>query len=320
MGFTATLLPLGTNAGVLTAPHQQPLSYLLELKVTSNTERKGNEKYQILLDVGSKYAADPRYVNPENLEAIFLSHAHLDHTRYLGSVVKLLKKHKRNRPLYVYCQAHAWNQLKWLIKLKCGSIPNFIQYEPTSLVMDDPFLKSHTKHTTTDFSQIKQLPDLELGNRFKISIVVAPAKHSKNSVAYRFKIAQIHDAKQSDDEQLDFIFCPDTSYSSEHLIPFAQDTTFWLLDAGFTKEEIDRRYEMFQKNEKGGEIVCHSSPYYSGKLCQAANVKNYVIIHYVWTRFANNYQEFPEKVSERARQTYAGNIIVSLDLKPISLR
>lgn len=314
----ATLLPLGTNAGVLTGPNQQPLSYVLEIRQLSTLNSENGQKIQILFDVGSKFAVDPKYVQNDALVAVFLSHDHLDHTRYLGPLIKRLKKQQRTRPLFVYCQENAWGFIRWLIRISCGHIPSFVQFIPTNVMLDDPRLKSHTKTSRTDYRQISHLAPLIIQKTLHISIDVAPAKHSKSAVAYRLKLATLVN-ENIGTTQLDLVFSPDTSYQSDHLIPFAQNTTYWLLDAGYTKEEIDLRFEKFQKRQRGGEIVCHSSPHYSGRLCEAAHVKNYIVIHYVWPRFGKTLTEFIDNVKTRIKAVYSGNIIISLDLQPIIL-
>ncbi len=306
--FSATLLPLGTRAGLLTVPKARNTTYLLKIV-------KNSEEYQILFDVGSKRVLQNDYVDVKKLKAVFLSHAHLDHTIYLGLFIRRLKKEKRKEPLPIYCHENGWKYLKWWIRFFCFGIPDFVKHIPLKLEIEDPHLKSYEKECKTDLSQIKELDSLGLEDGLEIEIKVAPALHSVSSVVYRFNFF----SQSMPNYFLDFMFSPDTSYSSEHLIPFAKNAKYWLLDTSFAKEIIDERYEWFQNHKRGGEIVCHSGPYYSGKICQEANVKNYIMGHYVWERYTDKYENVEDALISRAREIYDGNIIVSLDLKPISL-
>jgi ribonuclease BN (tRNA processing enzyme) len=270
------------------------------------------DKFQILLDVGSKYSADPRYVDPERLTAVFLSHIHLDHTAFIGQLLRMLKKVKRTIPLPIYCQAHTWSQIKILIWLACGRIPSFVRWVPVGLKMEDPYLKSHSKICHTDFTQIRTLEPLQFSDALKMGISAAPAKHSSDSVAFRFKI-------QDSTHQLDFLFTPDTSYTSTHLVPFAKKADYWLLDAGYPKEEIERRFAKFERNERGGEIVCHSSPQHSGQLCATAGVKTYVVVHFKWPDYAATYGDLEKNMLSLIRPIYSGNVIVTQDLRPVEM-
>ena len=67
------------------------------------------------------------------------------------------------------------------------------------------------------------------------------------------------------------------------------------------------------------EIVCHSGPHYSGIICEKSKIENYIVGHYCWDRFTDKFENTEEAMASRARETYSGNIIVSLDLQPINL-
>lgn len=276
--------------------------------------------HQVLFDAGSRRILDEKYVRSDLLRAVFLSHAHLDHTLYLGKLIRRLKREGRETPLLVYCHENAWKSLRWWIRLFCFRVPKFVKYMSMGLKMGDPHLKTHRKECQTDLSQSKVLKPIKLGENLLLSIKVAPALHSSGSVVYRIKVSAVATEDSTDSQSVDFAFSPDTSYSSDHLIPFVKNVDYWLLDSAFAKEIIDERYKKFQNHERGGEIVCHSGPYYSGRLCELASVKNYVMIHYVWNRYAANYEDVDNAMIQRARETYGGNIIVSKDLKSIEMR
>jgi ribonuclease BN (tRNA processing enzyme) len=318
MTFNAEILPLGTRAGILDAPHQKATCYLLKLKNLYPNDKTESIEHQILFDVGTQRVKSSQYIDYKNLDLLFLSHGHLDHTLHLGSLLRMLKRKKRIRPLFVFCHENAWRPLKWWIRLWCGTIPKFVKLISLGLTIDNPYLKTHEKKSSTDYSQITHLEPIRLDDDFLVKISVAPAMHSNSSVAYRLKISSL-DKKSDSNKELDLIFSPDTSYQSNYLVPFAKDAQYWLLDSGFQKDVIDEYYEMYLKHEKGGEIVCHSSPYHSGKICEAASVKNYVVVHYVWPRYTDKFENVEENMISRIRPVYNGNIIVSFDLKPIQL-
>lgn len=327
--FQAELLPLGTRCGLINDPHQEPVAYLLKFRVNAGPARgtgeeersgEGNDgvvERHVLLDAGSNRVADPRYVDASKLDAVLLSHGHLDHTIHLGHLIRALRRQKRTRPLPVVCQSNSWRGMRWLIRLfNWGRVPRFVRHVPVNLTMDRAYLKSHERASATDYTQVSSLPPLALGSELELHLQVAPAMHSKSSVAYRMTVVPRTGTQA---RCLDLVFSPDTSYASTHLVPFVRGAKYWLLDSGFWKEEIDRRYEMFQAHEKGGEVVCHSSPYYSGRLCEAAGVENYVVIHYLWSRFAETHEATAAGIRARARETFTGNVVVTFDLQPVSL-
>ncbi|MBD3354163.1 MAG: MBL fold metallo-hydrolase [Candidatus Lokiarchaeota archaeon] len=304
--FSAIMLPLGTRAGVIPVKHAEATAFLLKI-IEEDSE------YQILFDAGSKRILNKEFINPAKIIAVFLSHAHLDHTMYLGRFLRFLRRSGRKKPLYIYCHNNGWKSLKWWIRLFCCRIPEFVYHIPIDLEIYNPYLKTHKKDCKTDLTQISKLKALKIGKHLIMNIRAAPALHCVSSVAYRINI-------RGDREHLDFVFSPDTSYNSMHLIPFAKNAMYWLLDSAFAKEIIDERYDRFLEHKRGGEIVCHSGPYYSGKLCQQANVGTYIMIHYIWNRYTEKFEDTENALTTRAKRTFDGNIIVSFDLVLITLK
>ena len=308
MDFEAVLLPLGTDAANRNK-YQEFSGYLLKLQ-------NGKNYSSILLDCGNKYCASLDIVNPENLELIILSHHHLDHTLYLGLLVKRLRKWGRKKPLSIVCHDYTWKKIKWLILLLNFGIPSFIKHISIPIPMSKPYLRTRKKKATTNYSRVFNLNYQFSAENFVMKIKASPAIHTRGTLAYRLKIY----VNSNSNRFLDLVYCPDTSFSSDHLIEFAKNTSYWLLDSTFRREYIDHEYTKFKENKRGGEISGHSCPYYSGKLCEKANASIYVIIHYFWERFAEKYKNTERNLMKRAQKSFSGALIVAKELEPILLK
>jgi len=248
--FRAVLLPLGTDAANRNR-YQKFTSHILNFYIYSN---RGEEQLrsQILLDAGCKRSSNLDFVNPEKLDAIFLSHSHFDHTRFIGLLIRHLKKTGRVRELPLVCRPNAWRRVKWIIKAFNFSIPEFLQYIPVNLQIFAPCLNSRTKESQTDFSQTVDLTNLPLGKELEVKSKAAPAKHSKNSVAYRFWVfSNRKDNRKTKSLCLDLVFTPDTSFQSTHLVSFAKNATHWMLDCTRQPDFIENTYQKYLKGKRG---------------------------------------------------------------------
>ena len=293
-----------------TVPRAHNTTYLLKIK-------EEDAEHHVVFDTGSRRLLNQKYVHYDKLRAIFLSHAHLDHTVYLGLFLRKIRKSSRKEPLYIVCHENGWKSLKWWIRLFNFRVPKFVRHVSPGLIIKKTHLKDPDKECQTDLSQIATLEPITLSENLVINTQVAPALHSVSSVVYRLNISHRNDESAP---HLDFMFSPDTSYTSTHLVSFAKNAAYWLLDAAFSKEEIDKRYRWFEEGKKGGEVVCHSGPHYSGKICEQAEVKTYIVGHYCWDRFADDYHDAQRDIIRRVKETFSGNVVVSLDLVSIPLQ
>jgi ribonuclease BN (tRNA processing enzyme) len=301
------ILPLGTCAANRN-PYQLFSSYLLEI-ITDV------QKIQILMDLGNKRAADLKYINPDQLKVIFISHQHLDHSLYIGKLIRKLSKLKRKEPLKIIANSITCKVIEKLIKLKNWfKIPSFVELIPSEFKENHRELEKYQDQE--NINQVNSLEPLifQMKNdiQFKLSIKITHTIHIKDSVAFRLGLEMV-DSTSTVLKKNELVYSPDTKYDSDNLIPFAKDVDYWLLDTTFHKDYI------IQEVAGGKNDPHHSSPEHSARLCRLANVKNYVIIHYFWSRFAEKYEDAEQNLLEMAKQEYSGNIIVSKDLHPIIL-
>ncbi|MHA1683047.1 MAG: MBL fold metallo-hydrolase [Promethearchaeota archaeon] len=291
MPVSICLLPLGTCAGNST-PFQYKSSYLLRLRNSGKTS-------DLLLDAGSSRVTSKEFINPLSLDAIFISHSHLDHSLYIGKLVKFLKEEKRTRALYIYSNKMTWRTIKWLILVANGfRIPDFVKHVSFGL----PARKSALTRLDARGKKIV----MKLSNDVEVSIESAYAKHKRDTVSLKIT------CKGDDDFQL--VYAPDTSCASKHLVAFARNASFWMLDSTFTKVQIAELYR-----EKG-QAPGHSSPYHSGLLCTEANVRVFIIVHYFWERFGPSFGIAVKNAGSDAANGFKGRIIVARDLDLIHLR
>jgi ribonuclease BN (tRNA processing enzyme) len=265
-------------------PLQKYCSYLLEIKKENNeiTTTK-----QILFDVGSSHTIS--HVDYQNLAAIFISHTHLDHIKYLGKLLRKIKGTKRKEPLLLYINAKSKELIKRLIRVNCIGIPKFLQ-----IIEVIPKEKNELK----DLSKIlQQLFDIE------IELKSEYADHPANALAYRLDFVSIVDKTN----RFDFVFCPDTAYKEE-LIPFMKNVDYCMFDTTFDDEGLEY---FIQK----GARITHCSPRFSGPLLEKAQVKNYVVIHYYWKRFGEDLPSAQQMVRRELSKYFKGNIILTEDLR-----
>jgi ribonuclease BN (tRNA processing enzyme) len=288
------LLPLGTCAANLTS-HQAYSSYLVKIQ-------SDQHQYSILMDAGTDRVLNFEYYSPETLEIFLLSHQHLDHSRFFVPLISQLQNLHRTKILHVI--AHKRAIAKLISKLKRhlkGIIPAFLEFHQIDL--------------NTDLNQIQQISPFlfKLSELNSLSILIHAQKaiHTKDSLAFRVWIREdLNSAIQS----LDYVYSPDTKFTSDHLATFAQNTDYWMLDTTFSNE-------ILEKSMKRRFLVhAHCSPKYSGRLCEKAHAKTYLVIHYFWKRFANQYVDVDRALIEDAQKEFHGKILVSHDLKEISLK
>lgn len=276
------LLPLGTCAANKTH-FQEQSSYLLE--ILTNEKR-----YQILFDAGSSRVNNDKFVNPKFLRAIFLSHWHIDHTRYLGPLLKKLVKYLNNLDVTIFVNPWTWRAVTLRMLIRNGFIT------PRNI-------KLHHIHSRTYRKQVK----FKLDEDFKIIITADRAVHSPDCIAYKVKIYSANDDKKL----TSFVYTPDTKFDSYDLSEFAYNADYWLLDTTFHTE--------FVQKGKDNIFLKHSSPEYSAIMCEKANVGTYIVGHYFWERFGTTYGEAVDNIRSKAQTYFKGKIIVARDLEPITL-
>ncbi|MHA1822206.1 MAG: MBL fold metallo-hydrolase [Promethearchaeota archaeon] len=177
-----------------------------------------------------------------------------------------------------------------------------------------------------------------------IKIMTARAIHTKDSLAYRIRFYARHIILGDDkgrhpkkekalneeldlskkEKVLDIVYSPDTKFDSFHLADFAENTDYWLLDSTYNDGFIDSWRQYFNLG-KTSDIMKHSSPKYSAWLCNLANSKSYVMIHYFWKRFRKEYgmekenDEVGSFIKRAVEKYYNGRFIIFRDLKAFYL-
>ena len=322
MGYSSELFPLGTNAANK-SPFQTYSGYLVNILQDADLFK------QVLLDVGNLRCVDFEYIHPKKLTAVFISHTHFDHTRYLGKLINKLAKLGRKEPLILYMHKNALKKMKVLIIFSNRrKIPEFVQFELIKFNLDKPYLKYKQlkKKCKTNYETIVSMKDLSIAPTLKMKIFVAPAKHSDSSVAYRIKIIEddgqeiINIQPNTGRPLMDLVYTPDTSFQSNYLCKFAENTQFWLLDTTFSTEFIDMDYQKYKEGKRDGSIHGHSSPRYSATMCEKANVGCYIPIHYFWERFGDSLEDAMIQIKSEAEKHFSGEIIVAEELKAIKLK
>lgn len=284
------LLPLGSCAGDINT-YQKFSAYLLNFYhiIISEAGKESRElDAQILLDAGNDRIFDEHWIKPEKLSGIFLSHGHFDHTLAIGKLCAFLQQKKRTQPLPIYFPIHAALKIRSLIKMRNKfKIPPFVEFHPI-------------------YPNIKEI-------RFNNNVIVQPypAIHTIPCLSYKFLITKTGST-------LSLVYTPDTRIDSTNLIEQTKDVDYWMLDTTFD----DAFYDKLLQNPKKRSMMLryqHSTPKYSAMLCQTAQVKTYIVIHYYWRRFNLEYSKVKEIIVQAAQKEFSGRVIVTEDLHPILL-
>jgi ribonuclease BN (tRNA processing enzyme) len=294
-----TLVPLGTCAADTTR-FQKKCSYLIKV-VTSTAE------FQVLCDAGNARVMNKKYIDPEKLRLVLFSHSHLDHTYHAGGLIRTLIKANRVEKLPIIAHEKTIHQLKRLIKLaNFGQIPKWIIWISLSIEIHSTKI---IELSTEKFADLKQ-------SGVELTIGATGAIHGANALCYRMKFKS-----NENTQSLDLVYSPDTRFVTPHLPEFAKNADYWLLDSTFSKKMLDHAIEITKTNptKKPHPYLYHSSPFYSARMCQTANVKSYIVIHYFWKRFAKKYIDAENAIIDEISGEFSGKIIVSKDLQEINL-
>ncbi|MHA1339144.1 MAG: MBL fold metallo-hydrolase [Promethearchaeota archaeon] len=357
------LIPLGTCSANKN-PFQKYSSYLIEGLFNKKTF------FQIILDVGNNraiYLDDNNYnyplednnmryrgiIKPDLLKAIFISHSHLDHSRYLYELLINLKNyylkkssrmpnkinltpatpkikiilHKNAFKLY-----KRWKKLENLLHFKKI---NFTEVENANIfefIYPDLPLRPK-KQINFGFNNFISLDPLyiELENcPDKSKIMQINSEDPKNSKKLKIEISvanAIHNPNTLA-YRLNFIYT--STIQSKNMNPlfsivYSPDTRFDSTNlVEFAKNAdywlLDTTFSNnFIEKHKNWVKLTHSSPKFSAILCEKAQVKNYVVCHYFWKRFSSNYNNFDKFLKKEIGDSYSGNIIIAKDLKIIQL-
>lgn len=283
------LFPLGTCSANNNLD-QKYSAYLLnffQLDPVSNSRTLEN---QVLLDAGNDRIFDDRWVNPDQLSAIFITHSHLDHTYSLGKLCAFLKKKKRTQPFHIYYPITSETKIRFKIRFfNQMKIPKFIVFHPIDMNLQE--------------FQVNQF----------IYVQSIPAIHSIPTLSYKFKIT-------TSKSIINCVYTPDTLYNSPQLMDHARNADYWLLDTTFNDFFIENLVQKIRQKKHWFYYPKHSSPKYSAILCQQANVKNFIAIHYYWKRFHKEYSKVKQIIINSANDVYAGRTMVSEDCIPIILK
>ncbi len=244
--------------------------------------QSSDEAFQILLDCGSSKILTE--CDPRKVKAIFITHTHLDHIKYLPKFIRSLKASKRTEVLYIFLHSEALSVISSFVHFPFLQIPSFVKFMPLN------------PGASFMFGEIK--------------IDAVAANHPAHSLAYKFTF-QTKQAKEGKNT-MEICFCPDTSAYSDELIPFFKDADYGLIDTTF--DDIG-----LQKYFKRRAPITHCSPKFSGTLMKQAGVKTYVAVHYFWKRFGKIYSEAIENLRASIYEYFRGDIIITEDLKPIQL-
>ena len=270
------LLPLGTCSANRTK-YQKYCSFLLEIKA-----KESESPFEFLLDCGSIKCLTE--IDPYRLKAIFITHIHLDHTKFLPKLIRTLEHNGRKEPLQVFVHKNAIKMISLMIKFPFFKIPSFLSIQP---------IEPNTTFTA-----------------YGISISSVEANHPGHALALKFSFSKENNNQSKD--SIEICFCPDTSAFSTHLIPFFKDADYVLMDTTFNDKGLEKYIKI-------GASITHCSPKFSGPILKAANVKTYIAIHYYWKRFGKTYAEAVEHLRTAIYEFFRNNIIISEDLKPIQL-
>jgi ribonuclease BN (tRNA processing enzyme) len=302
------LFPLGTCSADQNK-YQYYSSYLLVVETLKDS-------YQFLLDAGSKRVSDLCWIEPNKLKMVLISHFHMDHTLYLNKLMKLLNQSSENSYTTIVMHEKTWDILNRVMKvldLK-GNAIKFMKLRRKPKTYDNlKIMKIELpirEKLTDNLNKPIEIPlitfNKENACEFSLKISVINAIHSKECVAYRLEFYE-----KGEKRLLYFVHSPDTRYNSEYLIDFAKESDYWLLDTTFKTEYVEKYKDNIRKK--------HSCPKYSALLCERAKVKNYLVGHYFWKRFAKKYEDAAQNIKNEVEKYFTGTIQVLEDLCPIVL-
>ncbi|MBD3187649.1 hypothetical protein GF325_12515 [Candidatus Bathyarchaeota archaeon] len=299
--FMASLLPLGTCSGNKT-PFQEFSSYLLSIGVPGH-------EIQFLLDAGSSRSANTKHVFARDLKMVLMSHWHLDHTRWIGTLVRNLADRGRKEPLPILCNSKTKFFLELLIRLKNKFlVPPFVLFSIDSL----PRRRRGFQHLNGETPNRRYVFHLGTSNHCILTIKTRYAYHSKDGLAYRLNF-HLSGNDGTGSRHLSVVYSPDTHYNSTHLTKFAMNADYWLLDTTYNDDLL------LENIDKYGGLLTHSSATRSALLCKAARVKHYIAGHYFWKRYGSTPARARCSIERAASNIFDGTVIAPRDLHEIPL-